>query len=283
MANEALVGALGAVSEGMSEIRKSRMELYMKNAQLHEQVRLDMMSRSQQFSLAQQGKVADFAREQDAGPVEPAMRSFAKESGLALGEGPISINQGTLLAALAQRKTQASRAKALSGREATQDKAHLKNLANARKQLSDAMSFAEVHLPKMENLIKLNARSRGGLFGGAAQYLGGKLNIGTGSAVHQDTEIVVNNLQYMAGAALKGILPGAISDAERVWMQGVFGASASLSPVDREIAMRRIMRNMQDAVASQDRSLKTLENSTSEQGMAAAMLRYQMAIQGGGD
>lgn len=120
MAYEAITGALGAVNEGISDMRKSRMALYLKNVQLHQQMELQANA----SRLAQGVEQEKWAREEAVSPgMRELVKSYMKQQGMPeLSDDQINnsnINQILKMAALNNIKT-AAQAKASAAKAKTE-------------------------------------------------------------------------------------------------------------------------------------------------------------------
>lgn len=93
---------------------------------------------------------------------------------------------------------------------------------------------------EIDRVQELNKNSRGGLIGAAQQAASSAFNFGTESPEFINTADVINTMQAQVAKVLKSTFGGQLSEGEREYLNGVYGALGKLSPQERDIAMTNV-------------------------------------------
>lgn len=102
----------------------------------------------------------------------------------------------------------------------------------------------------MANFRALNENSYGGIEGGVRKYGSSKFNLGQNDPKLKNTLTIVSGLKNKVTQMLKSTFPGAISNEERKYLEGVLGAAEDLSVLERDIAMGRISEIYNNSIAA---------------------------------
>lgn len=271
MAYEGITGALGAVNAGMTDARKSRMELYLKNAQLHQMAEQQMFAQQQQqqYALARQEEQSRLAMKRDADKYEregyvgdafePALRAYAEKHNIPIPDGRIPLRDSASLMTMIKMEM---------GNKAAVEKARLAGsgsnkvlaglLAKQKQKVAEARSAMLVMDPHLSKIAEFNTKSRGGYVGAGQQMFESAMG-GNESEDFKNTASTINGLKDMVAKVLKSTFGAQLSDGERKYMEDVLGAATTMSKVERAIAIA----NIKSTLASK---VKEHENTYAEMG-----------------
>ena len=138
-------------------------------------------------------------------------------------------------------------------------------IAKAKVALANANATVSTAVPELDRISELNKNSRGGIIGGAIQKGSSALNIGQNAEAFKNTADVVNSLRSLVAKVLKSTFGGQLSDGERAYLDSVYGASASYTPTEREIAIKNVKQMLTSRASEAEASLSELGGVPSTQ------------------
>jgi hypothetical protein len=138
-------------------------------------------------------------------------------------------------------------------------------MAKAQANLAETNSFVKTEIPTLIEMKKLNANSYGGFGGDIAFKTKSALNMGQDDPKFQNTAMVINTMQGMVAKILKSTFGGQLSEGEREYLNKVMGALPKLSQVERDIAIDRVIRTIQENAAKAQSKYEELQGYGLEQ------------------
>lgn len=133
-----------------------------------------------------------------------------------------------------------------------------KEVAKAKTALASATATESTMLPELDRIFELNKNSRGGMVGSAKQRVSSALNIGQDKPEFTNTADTINSLRGLVAKVLKSTFGGQLSDSEREYLNGVYGAVEKYTPTERAIAITNIKRMIQNKTNEARSVLKEL-------------------------
>lgn len=240
------------------------MELYLKNAQLHQQAEQQMFAQqqSQQYAMARQQEASElatqreaqrFAREGFVGDAfEPALRAYAEKHSVSVPEGRISkTDAASLLAMIKADGANATAMAKINNIQAGGSKKIQELLFKLKLKAVESKTAFDTLSPELEKLRQSNSKSRAGAAGAVMQKYDSLMD--NSSPEFEATAQTMNGLKDFVAKVLKSTFGAQLSDGEREYMQGVLGSKVELSKMEREIAISRIKSNL-DLIARQNQN-----------------------------
>jgi len=134
----------------------------------------------------------------------------------------------------------------------------LRDLGKATAEYESLATSTEDSVKELDRIEKLNEKSYGGAMGSVALKANRLLNLGGKNDTYKNTVDTVGSLKALVAKTLKSTFTGAISDAEREYLQEVNGASETYNQTERAIAIRRVRDIFEKAVRAKKDAVDSL-------------------------
>ena len=138
------------------------------------------------------------------------------------------------------------------------DKSMERAITKAKVDLAKTRPMVDSVTAEIERVEKLNENSFGGLGGSMAMKAARTTGIGADSEKFKNTSDVVNTMQSQVAKVLKSTFGGQLSDGEREYLNGVYGALPSLTRSERAIAMKNVKSMLKAKLEGDDSTLNEL-------------------------
>lgn len=138
------------------------------------------------------------------------------------------------------------------------DKSMSREITKAKVKLATTRPMVESVISEIDRVQKLNKDSYGGRIGQVQMKMRSGLEIGTESPKFKNTADTINTMQSQVAKVLKSTFGGQLSDGEREYLNGVYGALPSLSRSERDIAMTNVKKMLQAKLDGDKATLQEL-------------------------
>lgn len=130
--------------------------------------------------------------------------------------------------------------------QTVEEKATAKEIAKAKADLASTRPMVNGAVSEIERVIKLNDNSYGGFFGNLKRKAVSAMNSGENDEKFKNTTDVINTMQGQVVRVLKSSFGGQLSDGEREYLNGIYGALPKMSIEERKIAMTNVIKMLSD-------------------------------------
>lgn len=173
---------------------------------------------------------------------------------------PKTYEAGLMAEVAAGRMTLAEAGKLKASQaQGTPDKSMQRAITKAKVDLATTRPMVNAVVSEIERVEKLNATSYGGKAGKVAMAFSRETGIGDESAKFKNTADVVNTMQAQVAKVLKSTFGGQLSDGEREYLNGVYGALPGMNPKERAIAMKNVKTMLSSRLDAAKSTLSELQ------------------------
>ena len=138
------------------------------------------------------------------------------------------------------------------------DKSMSREITKAKVSLAKTRPMVDSVISEIDRVQKLNENSYGGKIGALKVKAMSATELGTDSEKFKNTADAVNTMQSQVAKVLKSTFGGQLSDGEREYLNGVYGALPSLSRSERSIAMTNVKKMLQAKLEGDAATLQEL-------------------------
>ena len=123
-----------------------------------------------------------------------------------------------------------------------------REISKAKVGLADVRGVVDSAIGEIDRVQELNKNSYGGKWGQAQMAMRSGTNLGTENEKFKNTADILNTMQSQVAKVLKSTFGAQLSDGEREYLNGIYGALPNLSQVERDIAMTNVKAMLQAKV-----------------------------------
>lgn len=152
-------------------------------------------------------------------------------------------------------------------KETTEQKERAKAGIKAQSELAEMSALTSGALGSLDRALELNKDSYGGKVGAGIFKTKSALNIGTKDPKFTNTAEVINIMKGQVIKDLKKTFGAQLSDAEREYLDSVYGAMEGMSQAERDIAIRNVKKIFESKVLAAESKFQSLTGAQPSQPM----------------
>jgi hypothetical protein len=150
-------------------------------------------------------------------------------------------------------------------KETTEEKERAKASIKAQAELGEMTALTKSAITSLDRALDLNKNSYGGLGGKVIMRTKSATNIGTNDTKFRNTAEIINTMKSQVIKDLKRTFGAQLSDAERDYLDTVYGAIEGMSQIERDVAIKNVKKMFLDKANAARAKKQALTNEQSNQ------------------